>query len=204
MTRVRKPAVFRLAGPGLLAPAPGDRRGMAAPPPYPQAGEGRVGAAPAADVDPVPVAPAPSRRRVPWAGLFWVSAAGLLLLATGLGIANLIEDLLNRAAWLGGIGAVLAAVAVVALLAIVTREALGLARLAAIDTLRQRAAAILVSDDRAAGRALGRDLVTLTKRMPQLARPPARLESHLGPIIDGGHLVRLSARELMKIGRASC
>jgi len=57
--------------------------------------------------------------------------------------------LLNRAAWLGGVGAVLAAVAVVALLAIVTREVLGLARLAAIETLRQRAAAILVTDERA-------------------------------------------------------
>src|SRR5260370_42305294 len=204
MTRVRKPAVFRLDDPGIVVTPSGEPRGIAPPPPYPQAGEGRVGAAPAADVDPVPVAPAPSRRRVPWAGLFWVSAAGLLLLATGLGIANLIEDLLNRAAWLGGIGAVLAAVAVVALLAIVTREALGLARLAAIDTLRQRAAAILVSDDRAAGRALGRDLIALTRRMPRLARARVRLRRHFGDIIDGGDLVRLSARELMKIGRASC
>jgi putative membrane protein len=145
----------------------------------------------------LPLVLPPSRRRVPWAGMFWVSAAGLLLLATGLGIANLIEDLLNRAAWLGGIGALFAAVAVVALLAIVTREALGLARLAAIDTLRQRAATILVSDDRAAGRTLGRDLIALTRRMPRLARARARLESHLGDIIDGGDLVRLSERELM-------
>jgi len=129
--------------------------------------------------------------------MFWVSAAGLLLLATGLGIANLIEDLLDRAAWLGGIGAALAAVAVVALLAIVTREVLGLTRLAAIDTLRERAATILVSDDRTAGRALGRDLIALTRRMPHLARARARLESHLGDIIDGGDLVRLSERELM-------
>jgi putative membrane protein len=129
--------------------------------------------------------------------MFWVSAAGLLLLAMGLGIANLIEDLLNRAAWLGGVGAALAGVAVVALLAIVTREVLGLARLTTIDTLRKRAATILVSDDRTAGRALGRDLVALTKRMPRLARARARLESHLGDIIDGGDLIRLSERELM-------
>ncbi len=181
MNRARKPAVFRLDDPAIVVTPSGEPRSIAPP----------------ADFDPLPAAPPPPRRRVPWAGLFWVSAAGLLLLATGLGIANLIEDLLNRAAWLGSVGAVLAAVAVVALVAIVTREVLGLARLAAIETLRQRAAAILVSDDRAAGRALGRDLITLTRRMPRLARGRARLESHLGDIIDGGDLVRLSERELM-------
>ena len=108
MNRARKPAVFRLDDPGIVVTPSEEPRSIAPPPPYPppQAGEGRVGAAPAADVAPLPVAPPPSRRRVPWAGLFWVSAAGLVLLATGLGIANLIEDLLNRAAWLGGIGAV--------------------------------------------------------------------------------------------------
>src|SRR5260370_31830577 len=198
MNRARKPAVFRLDDPGIVVTPSGESRRIAPPPPYPPpqagegkskfppplAGEGRVGDAPAADVASLPVSPPPSRRPVPWAGLFWVSAAGLLLLATGLGIANLIEDLLNRAAWLGGIGAVLAAVAVVALLAIVTREALGLARLAAIDTLRQRAAAILVSDDRAAGRALGRDLIALTRRMPRLARARVRLRRHFGAIFD--------------------
>jgi putative membrane protein len=79
----------------------------------------------------------------------------------------------------------------------VTREAAGLARLATIDAIRARAAAVLVSDDRAAGRALGRELIVLTRRMPQLARARARLEGHLGDIIDGGDLVRLTERELM-------
>jgi len=147
--------------------------------------------------DQLPVALPSPRRRAPWTVIFWTSCAGLLLLAIGLGIANLIEDLLNRAAWLGGVGAALAAIAVVALLAIVLREALGLARLAAIDKMRERAAAILVSDDRAAGRALGRDLIALTTRMPRLARARARLETHLSDIIDGGDLIRLSERELM-------
>jgi putative membrane protein len=185
MNRAHKPAVFRLDDPGIVVTPSKEPRHIAP----------AVSDAPAVEAD--PLVPPPSRRRAPWAGIFWVSAAGLVLLATGLGIANLIEDLLNRAAWLGGIGAALAAAAAVALLAIVTREALGLARLATIDSLRQRAAAILVSDDRKAGRALGRDLIALTGRMPRLACARARLESHLGDIIDGGDLVRLSERELM-------
>src|SRR5712671_661393 len=188
MNRAHKPAAFRLDDPGIVVTPSEESRRTAPPGKNPKVDE----------TDRLPVvAPPPPRRRAPWAVMFWVSSAGLLLLATGLGIANLIEDLLNRAAWLGGVGAALAAVAVVALVAIVTREVLGLARLAAIETLRQRAAAVLVSDDRAAGRALGRDLVALTLRMPRLARARARLESHLGDIIDGGDLVRLSERELM-------
>ena len=94
-------------------------------------------------------------------------------------------------------GTALAAAAVIALAVMVTRELLGLARLAAIDSTRQRAAAILISDDRTAGRALGRDLIVLTKRLPQLARRRIRLETHLSDIIDGADLVRLAERELM-------
>src|SRR5215468_8430844 len=183
MTRARKPAAFRLDDPDIVV-TPSEQ-----PPPDNNALMG--------ETDQLPVAPPSHRRRAPWAVMFWVSSAGLLLLAIGLGIANLIEDLLSRATWLGGVGAALAAVAVVALLAIVTREALGLARLAAIDRVRGRAAAILVSDDRTAGRALGRDLIALTRRMPRLARARARLEGHLSDIIDGRDLVRLSERELM-------
>jgi putative membrane protein len=187
MNRARKPAVFRLDDPGIVVTPSKEPRHIAP----------AVSSGPAVEVDCSPLVAPQLRRRAPWASIFWVSAAGLVLLATGLGVANLIEDLLNRAAWLGGIGAALAAAAAVALLAIVTREALGLARLAAIDSLRQRAAAILVSDDRKAGRALGRDLLALTSRMPRLAGARARLESHLGDIIDGGDLVRLTERELM-------
>jgi putative membrane protein len=186
MNRPHKPAIFRLDDPGVIVrPSEESRRSVV-----------RVEDDVATEAELVPV-PRKARRRVPWAAMFWISAAGLMLLATGLGIANLIADLLDRAAWLGGIGVALAAVAATALVAILTRETLGLARLAAIDSLRERAAAILVSDDRTAGRALGRDLIALTKRMPRLAHSRARLESHLGDIIDGRDLVRLSERELM-------
>jgi putative membrane protein len=92
---------------------------------------------------------------------------------------------------------VLAAVAGVAALAIIAREAIGLARLGAIESLHARAVAILASDEHAAGRALVRDLLSLTKRMPRLARARARLQGHLDDIIDGGDLIRLAERELM-------
>ncbi len=181
--RVRKPTAFRLDDHGVMVtPA---SAGAIATPDEPD------------NLAPVAETAALRRRRAPWGLLFWFSAAGLLVLATGLGIANLIEDLLARATWLGGLGIALAAVAGVALAAIAGREALALARLGTIDHLRERATATLANDDRAAGRALGRDLVALTRRMPRLARARTRLEGHLDDIIDGGDLVRLAERELM-------
>ncbi len=150
-------------------------------------------AAPQAEV----AGPPEPKSRAPWAAMFWIGVFGLAVLATGLAVVNLIEELASRAAWLGGVGLLLAAVAGVALLAILAREAVGLARLGAIESLHARAVAILASDEHTAGRALVRDLLTLTKRMPRLARARARLQGHLDDIIDGGDLIRLAERELM-------
>jgi putative membrane protein len=172
--RIRRPAVFRFDDPAVVT--------AAAPV-----------AAPQAEV----AGPPEPKARAPWAAMFWIGVFGLAVLATGLAVVNLIEELASRAAWLGGVGLLLAAVAGVALLAILAREAVGLARLGAIESLHARAVAILASDEHTAGRALVRDLLTLTKRMPRLARARARLQGHLDDIIDGGDLIRLAERELM-------
>ena len=204
MNRPYKPAIFRLDDPGIVVtPAEEPRAAVPAESNMPAteaelspgvSSKSRRGSSLGSRR---PLRSLGTRRSMPWAGLFWMSAGGLTLLAMGLGIANLIADLFNRSALLGSAGATLAAVAAMALAVIATREAFGLARLGTIDAMRERAAAILESDDRTAGRALGRDLIALTKRMPHLARGRARLESHMGDIIDGADLVRLSERELM-------
>ncbi len=174
--RTRRPAVFRFDDPAVVAAVP-------------------------AIVPPAEPASPPEAKhranRAPWAAMFWIGVFGLAVLATGLAVVNLIEDLASRAAWLGGAGLVLAVVAGVALCAIIAREAIGLARLGAIESLHARAVAILASDERTAGRALVRDLLALTRRMPRLARARARLQGHLDDIIDGGDLIRLAERELM-------
>jgi putative membrane protein len=92
---------------------------------------------------------------------------------------------------------VLAVLAGIALAAVILREARGLAGLARVEALRERAAAIIARDDRVAGGTLVADLLSLTHRMPRLARARARLSDHRADIIDGRDLVRLSERELM-------
>ncbi len=143
----------------------------------------------------VPVAP--ERNRWSWRSMFWWAAGGLVSLGLGLAVTTLIEDLFARFPPLGWLGVALAAVAVIALLAILIREVRGLSRLRAIEDLRQRAAAVLISDDLNDGRAVVRDLISLESHAAPLARARTRLEGHLGDIIDGAGLVHIAERELM-------
>jgi len=138
-----------------------------------------------------------SRRGVRWAILFWCALGGLLLLAIGVAVNDLLTDLLARNQELGWLGLAFATLAVVSLLVIGVRETTGLMRLAKVEKLRQRAAEMIVSDNRIEGRAFVHELLALTRKMPHLARGRADLEGHLGEIIDGSDMVRLAERELM-------
>lgn len=187
----RRPATFRLDDPGVTV-MEADETAKAA--------RGTVQITPEADpaMLPVPVeAPVLVRRGWRWGTLFWASVTGLVVLGVGLSIVNLIEDLFARSEGLGLLGLVFAAVAALALAVVVGREAFGLARLATIEKLHQRAAAVLASDDRAESRAIVRELLRIAHQNPQLARARAAMESHGDDIIDGADMVRLAERELM-------
>jgi putative membrane protein len=182
---LRKPAIFSVDDPRLV---------IARPEEAPRPNVDAIAEAPA---DNLPAVLAPRKRRIPWGTLFWSALSGLVLMALGLAVTNLVEDLYARAPWLGAIGLALALLAGLALLVVMLREIIGLARLSAVESLRQRALSIIESDDREGGRALVADMLALTKRIPRLARARARLEDHGADIIDGRDLVRLAERELM-------
>ena len=182
---LRKPAIFGIDDPRLVIAEPDQAQ---------RASLETVGEAP---VENLPAVIVPRKRGVPWGALFWSALFGLVLMGLGLAIANLIEDLYARASWLGAIGFALALLAGLALLVVMLREIIGLARLATVESLRHRALAVIESDDRDRGRALIADMLSLTKRIPRLARARARLETHRADIIDGRDLVRLAERALM-------
>src|SRR5882757_3937858 len=122
----RRPAAFRLDDPNVVVTAEAGRtpRGtvkiMVEPEP----------ALPATiEPDPLP------RRGFAWGTLFWSACGALAALGIAVSVTRLIEDLFGRNEALGWIGAALAAVAGVAFMAIVLREAVGLWRLADIDKL---------------------------------------------------------------------
>ena len=188
----RRPATFKLDDPGVVVMDPDDSS---------RPSRGTVHVTPEADpaLLPVPVdAPLPPvRRGFRWGALFWTALGGLVLLGTGLGVTNLVEDLFARSESLGLLGLGFAVAAALALSVVVAREALGLARLATIEKLHLRAAAVLASDDRAESRGVVQDLLKLAHQNPHLARARATLQGHADDIIDGADMIRLAERELM-------
>jgi len=188
----RRPATFRLGDPGVIVMDPDDAS---------RPSRGTVHVTPEADpaLLPVPVE-APmlrAQRGFRWGTVFWTAIGGLVLLGLGLGVTGLIEDLFARSEGLGFLGLALAFAATMAFAIVVAREAFGLARLATIEKLHLRAAAVLLSDDRSHSRAIVQDLLRLEHQNPQLARARATLQNHADDIIDGADLIRLAERELM-------
>jgi putative membrane protein len=188
----RRPVTFKLDDPGVVVI---DADDTSRPP------RGTVQITPEADpaLLPVPLeAPVvPAQRGFRWGAVFWTAIGGLILLGLGLGVTRLIEDLFARSESLGYLGLAFAFAATVALIVVVAREAFGLARLATIEKLHLRAAAVLVSDDRAQSRTIVQDLLKLEHQNPHLARARAALQGHADDIIDGADMIRLAERELM-------
>jgi putative membrane protein len=191
-THHRRPATFKLGDPSVVVMEPQNASRPA---------RGTVHVSPEIDPAPLPVpleAPhLPARGRFSWGLVFWGAVGGLVLLGLGLGIARLIEDLYARSEGLGILGVVFAFTAALALSAVVAREAFGLARLTAIETLHLRAAAVLVSDDRGESRSIVQELLRLAHHNPHLARARTALQGHADDIIDGADMIRLAERELM-------
>jgi putative membrane protein len=188
----RRPAAFRLDDPDVIVAEQAPEKD------YPAQASVRVIPEDENAALPVPVEAVAVKRGWRWGTLFWSALGGLVALGASLAVTRLVEDLFARSDALGYVALALAILLAAAFLAIVVREAYGLLRLATIEKLHRRAEDAIASDERAEGRAVASDLVSLLKRVPQLARARANVESHLDDIIDGGDLVRLTERELMR------
>lgn len=188
----RRPATFKLDDPGVIVMDADDSS---------RPSKGTVHVRPEADAALLPVlveAPlVPVQRGFRWGTMFWSALGGLVTLGLGLGVTRLVEDLFARSESLGYLGLAFAAAAALALVVVVAREALGLARLATIEKLHQRASAVLASDDRTESRAVVQELLGLARQNPHLARARAALQGHADDIIDGADMIRLAERELM-------
>lgn len=189
----RRPEAFRLDDPRVVVKDADDGASRLA--------RGAIQITPQPDPALLPVLmdepPVALKRRSWWGTVLWSSLGGLVLLGTGLGVTNLIEDLSARSQGLGWFGAVLAVAALLALIVIIGREALALMRLATIEKLHLRAAATIASDNRAEADTIVQDLLKLTQQNPRLAKARATLTSHHDDIIDGADMLRLAERELM-------
>ena len=186
----RKPRAFRLDQPDVVtlrADEADHRQGAVV------VTEEPMEAIEAADGVPVPV----RRRRAPWLGLLLSALGGLLTLALGLAVEQLIADLFAVAPWLGWVGLGLAVLALVAFLGIILREAAGVMRERKIERLRQAAFDALAVKDDAAAKAVAADLAVLYGERPHMAGARGRLSALAGEIIDPDDRLAIAERELL-------
>lgn len=139
----------------------------------------------------------PRRPRPRWPRVFFAAAGGLLTLALGLAVDNLVRSLFDRGDWFGWLGLTLTALALIALLALAIREAIGLLRLRRITHLQELAGEAVAADDRQGARETCREMIALYEHRPESARGRTALEAHMKEIIDGRDLVGLAETELL-------
>ena len=142
-----------------------------------------------------PVTPA---RRANWlVRLAWTTGGILVSLGLGLAADQLIRDLFATSEWLGWAGLAVLVVFVMALVALLLREMMSLRRLRQLDELRRRAAEVLVSDKRDAGKAIMNELNDVYHTRPDLARARDSLDLNATDIFDGSEIIKLCERTLM-------
>jgi putative membrane protein len=186
----RKPRAFRLDDPNVAMAQPDE--------PSPRAAvvvtEEPFDAIEAADGTVVPMG---GRRRAPWLGILLSTLSGLVLMALGLALENLIVDLYRVAPWLGYVALALAALALVAFLAIIGRELAGIWREKTIERLREAAIDALAVKDHQAAKRVVSDVAALYGGRPGAGPARARLAHLMDEIIDADDRLAIAERELV-------
>jgi putative membrane protein len=139
----------------------------------------------------------PKKRDRRWLGILLTALGGLVTLAIGISIDNLVRDLFSRNDWLGWLAMVLTLIAIVALVVLATREIVAILRLRRVHLIHARANDAAITDDRDAALVVMREINTLYRRRPETARARAALARHRGEIIDGRDLIGLVETELL-------
>lgn len=151
----------------------------------------------AAETDDLPVPLLPVRRRFSWSRLFFGAVAGILSLAIGLWLDQLVRALFAREDWLGWLAIGLIVVALVAVVAIVAREIAGLIWLRRIDRMRRRADLAAARDDRPEAEAVVGELITLYADRVDLAPGRRATEARADDVIDGRDRLVLAEADLL-------
>lgn len=197
-----KPRAYRLDRPDVVRRSPEEIERSTREQAFPEP-EGRIIIEPepeeiveAADGAPVPMGA--SSRRAPWLTLLLGSVSALVMLALGLAFEALIRDLFRAAPALGWVGLGLAALALISLLALVTRELRGVWRERQIESLRERAMAVLASRDASGALGVAEDVAGLYAARPETARGRTRVAALREEILEAEDRLIIVERELLR------
>ncbi|MDR5654047.1 YcjF family protein [Ruixingdingia sedimenti] len=137
-------------------------------------------------------------RRGSAAGRFFLWALGALFtFVISVAAWDYVWGLVARNAVLGAIATVLLAAVVIGALVLALREAVAFSRIARIDGLRARAAAVLVQGDLPGARAVLAELDRLYAGRPESARARQRLAELAPELLDADAILSLAETELL-------
>ncbi len=148
------------------------------------------------DAAALPVA-TPRRHRFSFGKLAMGALGVLLSLAFGVWADQLIRDLFSRSDWLGYTASAALAIAIFAVLVITGREAMGIVRLNAVQSLKLDAEKAALEKKPSAARAVIVRLSAVLSHRAETARGRAALKDTENDVIDGPHLIDLAERELL-------
>lgn len=152
---------------------------------------------PAGELVTVPLAGAPARRGFGWGALLAGSLGSLFLVWLGLAVTDLVQSSFTRSAALGTFTLAVAGIALVAVLAIVIREAWGLLRLSRIEHLQADAARALNFSDNAAAARAADGVVTLHRGRHDARWGLESIRQHKDDILDPADRLRMVDRYLL-------
>ncbi len=182
--KYRAPTALEADDPNLIVEAaePAPRQETAAPPATPPAR--------------IPDAAAIGRG-IRWAGILASAVGGLLMLAAGLWLGDVVTSLLGRSDWLGWLALGLLGLAGFSALMIALSEIWGLFRLRRLGNLRQIAQSAINHDDKDDARKAFLGVGTLYASREDLAWGRSRLADHEGDVMDARDRLILTERELV-------
>ncbi len=138
-----------------------------------------------------------SRTLLSWGGLFWSALGGLVSMALGLWVTNVVESLFARTPALGWVAVALAGLAGLAVVALGFREWRAMARQRHIAKLHIACAEAHEADDRDGARIALADLASLYAERPDTARARTLVKELSAEIVDGRDLLDIAERNLM-------
>lgn len=133
-----------------------------------------------------------------WGRLALGAFSALIALAAGLALDAFIRDLFARYDWLGWTALALTAIGILAVLILAAREILAMARLQAIQHLREEGEKAKRLDDLQRARKTAAEIAGLYVSRPETARGRLQLLENGREILDGADLIHLVERDLLR------
>lgn len=134
---------------------------------------------------------------IKWGSLLLGAIGGLIIMAAGIWLNDLVVNLFNRDDWIGWISLGLLGLAVLAAVVIAMRELWAILRLRKLGRIRQDAETAIRQSQKPLAESVASDIRTLYKNRNELAWARARLDDHADEIMDAKENLALLERELI-------